>query len=203
MRHPAQTPRHIALRLPKTEGTCPTKEAYNYRLFFRSALPILTKNQWVDHSMSRGALCATLAGGSVPVTVLMKRSGLCKRRHVKYLIIGPSWVGDMVMAQTLFITLRQQDPDAIIDVLAPAWSAPLLERMPEVHTRGSNMPLGHGKLALGTRRQLGKSLIKEGYDQAIVLPNSLKSALIPYWANIPKTYRLERGNALWPAERYP
>nr|WP_283777624.1 lipopolysaccharide heptosyltransferase II [Sansalvadorimonas sp. 2012CJ34-2] len=101
------------------------------------------------------------------------------------MIIGPSWVGDMVMAQTLFITLKQQDPEAIIDVLAPAWSAPLLERMPEVR-KGLDMPLGHGKLDLGTRRQLGKSLISEQYDQAMVLPNSLKSSLVPFWAKIPK-----------------
>ncbi len=91
----------------------------------------------------------------------------------------------MVMAQTLFTTLKNQDADAIIDVLAPAWSAPLLERMPEVR-KGLDMPLGHGKLELGVRRKLGKSLISEYYDQTIVLPNSLKSALIPFWANIPK-----------------
>ncbi len=91
----------------------------------------------------------------------------------------------MVMAQTLFITLKQQDPDAIIDVLAPAWSAPLLERMPEIR-KGLDMPLGHGKLNLGVRKELGKSLISEQYDQAIVLPNSLKSALVPLWARIPK-----------------
>ncbi len=89
------------------------------------------------------------------------------------------------MAQTLFIELRQQDPEAIIDVLAPAWSAPLLARMSEVR-RGLNMPLGHGKREFGVRRKLGKSLISEQYDQAIVLPNSLKSALIPFWARIPK-----------------
>ncbi|WP_281646428.1 lipopolysaccharide heptosyltransferase II [Parendozoicomonas sp. Alg238-R29] len=104
---------------------------------------------------------------------------------MKYLIIGPSWVGDMVMAQTLFTTIKNQDSEAIIDVLAPAWSAPLLERMPEVR-RGLDMPLGHGKLEINVRKQLGKSLIKEKYDQAIVLPNSLKSALIPFFAKIPK-----------------
>ena len=104
---------------------------------------------------------------------------------MKYLIVGPSWVGDMVMAQTLFTTLKQQDKDAVIDVLAPAWSAPLLERMPEVN-RGLDMPLGHGKLEIGVRRQLGKSLTASQYDQAIVLPNSLKSALVPFFAGIPK-----------------
>ena len=103
----------------------------------------------------------------------------------KILIIGPSWVGDMVMAQSLFITLKQQYPDGIIDVLAPAWSLPILERMPEIR-RGIAMPVGHGKLALGMRVQLGRSLQVEHYDQAIVLPNSLKSALIPLFASIPE-----------------
>jgi heptosyltransferase-2 len=51
----------------------------------------------------------------------------------KILIVGPSWVGDMVMAQSLFKVLKQCNPEDIIDVLAPAWSLPLLERMPEVN----------------------------------------------------------------------
>ena len=106
-------------------------------------------------------------------------------KNVKYLIVGPSWVGDMVMAQTLFTTIKSQDKDAVIDVLAPAWSAPLLERMPEVNC-GLDMPLGHGKLEIGVRRQLGKQLADNNYDQAIVLPNSLKSALVPFFASIPR-----------------
>ena len=59
------------------------------------------------------------------------------------LIIGPSWVGDMVMAQSLFKTLAQQQPETRIDVLAPAWSKALLTRMPEVND-AIEMPLGHG-----------------------------------------------------------
>lgn len=102
----------------------------------------------------------------------------------KILVVGPSWVGDMVMAQTLFMLLKQQDPFTQIDVLAPEWSRPLLERMPEV-SRSLVMPIGHGQLRLGDRLQLGKKLQKEQYQQAIVLPNSWKSALIPFWANIP------------------
>lgn len=100
------------------------------------------------------------------------------------LVVGPSWVGDMVMAQSLFKVLRDKDPTCDIDVLAPAWSLPLLERMPEVR-RGIKMPLGHGKLDLKTRYQLGCSLRSQGYQQAILLPNSLKSALVPFWAKIP------------------
>lgn len=99
------------------------------------------------------------------------------------LIIGPSWVGDMVMAQTLFQCLKTRHPDCAIDVLAPEWSRPILERMPEVRAALS-FPLGHGVLELATRRRIGKSLAGR-YDQAILLPNSLKSALVPFFAGIP------------------
>ncbi|HET8711730.1 MAG TPA: lipopolysaccharide heptosyltransferase II [Spongiibacteraceae bacterium] len=101
------------------------------------------------------------------------------------LIVGPAWVGDMVMAQTLFKLLRQQNPALAIDVLAPAWSLPLLARMPEVR-RAIPMPLGHGALELRVRYRLGRKLRAEHYDQAILLPNSFKSALTPWFAHIPK-----------------
>ena len=91
----------------------------------------------------------------------------------------------MVMAQSLFMVLRQLDSDCVIDVLAPDWSRPLLERMPEVR-KAIAMPLGHGKLGLSERRGLGRSLRQEQYDQAYVLPNSFKSAIVPFAAKIPK-----------------
>ncbi|MGI1679669.1 MAG: lipopolysaccharide heptosyltransferase II [Cellvibrionaceae bacterium] len=102
----------------------------------------------------------------------------------RILIIGPAWVGDMVMAQALFILLKRENPNCVIDVLAPAWTNPLLARMPEV-SESFDMPIGHGQLRLGDRFKLGKQL-QNTYQQAIVLPNSLKSALIPWIANIPK-----------------
>ncbi len=91
----------------------------------------------------------------------------------------------MVMAQTLFKLIKRNMPTAQIDVMAPKWSEPLLARMPEVHD-ALVAPFGHGQLHLGKRYQLGKSLRNQRYDQAIVLPNSWKSALIPFCANIPK-----------------
>ena len=102
----------------------------------------------------------------------------------KILIVGPAWVGDMVMAQCLFKLLKQRDPHVVIDVLAPAWSLPLLARMPEV-SLAIVMPLVHGQLGLMERYRLGKRLRANKYDQAIVLPNSFKSALTLWWAAIP------------------
>ena len=90
------------------------------------------------------------------------------------LVIGPSWVGDMVMAQSLFKQLRANDPQAAIDVVAPGWSEGILSRMPEVRP-GVTLRAGHGELALGARRRLGLSLREHGYDRAIVMLTGRRS----------------------------
>ena len=102
----------------------------------------------------------------------------------KILIIGPSWVGDMVLAHSLFQALKNQNPDTIIDVAAPAWTLPLLARMPEV-SHAIALPFKHGQLALLERIQFGRSLKAKGYTQAILLVNSFKSAILPLAAGIP------------------
>ena len=102
----------------------------------------------------------------------------------RVLIIGPSWVGDMVMTQALAKAIKKRQPETRIDMLAPGWSLPIVSRMPEVEN-GLEMPLGHGRFAWSVRRHLGLSLRGHGYDQALVLPRSFKSALVPFHARIP------------------
>jgi heptosyltransferase-2 len=80
--------------------------------------------------------------------------------------------------------LRAREPCAVIDVVGPAWSVPLVPRMPEVR-RGFALAAGHGDLALVARTRLGRSLRGERYDRAIVLPRSFKSALVPWLARVP------------------
>ncbi|SQH15868.1 ADP-heptose--LPS heptosyltransferase 2 [Providencia heimbachae] len=89
------------------------------------------------------------------------------------------------MSQSLYRTIKALHPHAQIDVMAPQWCRPLLAKMPEI-SNAIPMPLGHGVLAIGERRQLGIQLRQNNYDQAIVLPNSLKSALVPFFAKIAK-----------------
>ena len=101
------------------------------------------------------------------------------------LVVGPAWIGDMVMAQSLFKHLRNRWPDRDIDVLAPAATVQLVSRMPEV-SMGILLKQEHGELGLGYRKRLGNSLRGRQYRQAIVLPNSLKSALVPFFADIPE-----------------
>jgi len=87
------------------------------------------------------------------------------------------------MSQPLLARLREKRPGARIDAIAPPWVLPLLARMPEID-EAIAAPFAHGALALGARWRLGRSLRARRYDQAIVLPNSWKSALVPLFADI-------------------
>jgi heptosyltransferase-2 len=89
------------------------------------------------------------------------------------------------MAQALFALIKKHRPDCALDVLAPQWSLPIVARMPQVR-RGIASRTGHGEMGLGKRRRLGHMLRTAGYEQAIVLPRSFKSALIPWFAKIPR-----------------
>ena len=97
------------------------------------------------------------------------------------LIVAPSWIGDAVLSHPLLVRLKEADPSGTIDVLAPPWVLPVHRRMPEV-ARTIENPFGHGALRLGERRRFARSL--DAYDRAYVLPNSFKSALIPWHAGI-------------------
>lgn len=101
----------------------------------------------------------------------------------KILVMGPSWVGDMVLAQGLFKQLKHIRPDCTIDVAAPAWTLPLLARMPEVN-QAIALPFQHKQLAFWQRIKIGRSLRSAGYTQAIILTNSFKSAILPFAAGI-------------------
>ena len=103
----------------------------------------------------------------------------------RVLIVAPSWIGDTVMAQPLFIRLQQRFPGMQLDALAPRWVAPVLQRMPEIAETIDN-PFAHGELSLPARYRLARELAQRDYQRAYILPNSLKSALIPFLAGIPE-----------------
>ena len=102
----------------------------------------------------------------------------------RILVVAPNWIGDALMAQPLLARLRDKQPAAQIDVLAPEWVAPVVRRMPEV-AEVAVAPFRHGPLQLRARWRVGRGLRMRGYDQAIVLPNTWKSALVPFFADIP------------------
>lgn len=102
----------------------------------------------------------------------------------RILVVAPNWIGDALMAQPLLARLRSRTPGAQIDVLAPGWVAPVVRRMAEVDDVIA-VPFRHKALQLGSRWKTARDLKARGYDEAIVLPNSWKSALLPFFAGIP------------------
>lgn len=104
---------------------------------------------------------------------------------MKVLVVAPSWIGDTIMMQPLLTLLKQREAGIHVTVLAPDWSAPLLSRMAEVDAILTN-PFPHGVLNFSARRALGRRLAGTNYQRAYVLPNSWKSALVPYFAGIPE-----------------
>ena len=101
----------------------------------------------------------------------------------RILVVAPNWIGDALMAQPLLARLKQAG--ATLHVLAPEWVSPVARRMAEVDEVIS-VPFRHGALDLGGRWRLSRLLARRGYDRAIVLPNSWKSALVPFLARIPQ-----------------
>ena len=99
------------------------------------------------------------------------------------LLVAPAWVGDAVMSEPLLRRIAAYDQRPV-DVLAPPWVAPVFERMPAVG-KVIPAPFAHGKLDLTGRWQIGRVLKAQGYRNAYVLPNSLKSALPVAFAGIP------------------
>ncbi len=100
------------------------------------------------------------------------------------LVVGPAWVGDMIMCHSLIQRLKTVT-NAHITLLTPPWTLPLVSRMTGVDA-GIELPFGHGQFDLVGRYRLAKSLRKQHYTIAIILPGSWKSALIPALAGIPQ-----------------
>jgi len=109
---------------------------------------------------------------------------------MRVLVVAPNWIGDAVMSLSLIQAIHDdrtlQGPDGEpceVHVLAPAATAPVYLFSPAVRAVQVE-PFVHGQLQWGLRRKVGRSLQGRGFDRAIVLPNSLKSALVPLFARI-------------------
>jgi heptosyltransferase II len=103
---------------------------------------------------------------------------------VRNLVVAPNWIGDAIMAQPLLALLKSNDKNGQIDVLAPAHIVPVFEAMAEVN-EVIVAPQSPGKLQLRERLSLAGRLRRLGYERCYVLPNSMKSALVPWLAGIP------------------
>jgi len=99
------------------------------------------------------------------------------------LVVAPAWVGDTILAQPMLALIRRADPSLAIDLLAPPWTAGLAARLPGVRDV-IEAPFRHGQLGLGARRAVARNVAARGYEKAWILPNSFKSALVPWFAGV-------------------
>ncbi len=98
------------------------------------------------------------------------------------LIIAPQWIGDAVMTEPLLRRLHARGER--LTVAALPWVAPIYRTMPQV-SEILELPFAHGGLQWRERRRIARQL-QGRFETAYVLPNSLKSALVPLWAGIPR-----------------
>jgi heptosyltransferase-2 len=98
------------------------------------------------------------------------------------LVIAPQWIGDAVMTEPLMRRLAARGERLTVGALP--WVAPVYRAMPQVG-EVIEFPFQHGGLQFKARRAIAKQ-VQGRFDAAYVLPNSLKSALLPFLASIPK-----------------
>ena len=98
------------------------------------------------------------------------------------LVIAPQWIGDAVMTEPLLRRLHARGE--ALTVGAVPWVAPVYRAMPQAG-EVIELPFQHGGLQLRDRRRIAKE-VEGRFDIAYVLPNSIKSALLPFLASVPK-----------------
>ena len=96
------------------------------------------------------------------------------------LVIAPQWIGDAVMSEPLLARLAARGE--VLAVAALPWVAPVYRAMPQVGDV-IELPFAHGRLDWSARRRIARELHGK-FDAAYVLPNSFKSALLPFLARI-------------------
>jgi lipopolysaccharide heptosyltransferase II len=123
----------------------------------------------------------------------------------RLVILAPNWLGDAVMALPAIADLRRASPSATIAVAARAAVAPLFALVPGVdETIVLQRPSAIGKVS--GWRTIGAELAGKSFDTALLLPNSMHSAIVAARAGIAERwgYRSSwRGRLLTRAVRRP
>lgn len=101
----------------------------------------------------------------------------------RILVREVNWVGDGVLTLPALTALDRRFPLAEISVLARSWVADLFAGQPAVDRVIRYQPEAHRGL-LGRRRLAGE-IRQQGFDLAVLFPNSLDAALIPWFARVP------------------
>ena len=103
-------------------------------------------------------------------------------RMIRALVIAPQWIGDAVMSEPLLACLAERGER--VSVAALPWVAPVYRAMPSA-SEVIELPFAHARLDAAERWRLARAW-RGRFDRAYVLPNSIKSALLPWLARIPE-----------------
>jgi heptosyltransferase-2 len=103
----------------------------------------------------------------------------------KILIVAPNWIGDAVLSLPVVDACAQFWPEADLTVLARAHVAKLFEAR-KAAIRSVGYQRGHGPGRIGNLLGVGWRLRREKFQLALVLPNSLSSAIVTWLAGVPE-----------------
>ena len=104
---------------------------------------------------------------------------------MKILVRATNWIGDAILSLPALRAISAAFPGASVDVLARPWVSDLYAR--ETGIRRIVPLTGQpGLRDLKFKWAQARALSAEGYDLAVLFPNSFESALLPRLAGIPR-----------------
>jgi len=109
----------------------------------------------------------------------------------KVLICGVNWLGDTVMAMPVVQALKRAHPSSEFTMLVKSGLAPIWAM-----NGSSDRVLGYRPTFAGTLRAAA-DLRKEGFEKAVILPASFRSALMPFLAGVPERVGVAGDGRTW------
>ncbi|MFL6374075.1 MAG: lipopolysaccharide heptosyltransferase II [Pyrinomonadaceae bacterium] len=104
---------------------------------------------------------------------------------MKILVRGTNWIGDAVMSVPALKELRRIFPDAEITLHTRTWAEGIFADAPFIDEL---VTYDKGKWAAKDVYDNSKFLKADGYDLAIIFPNSFESALTSFLSSIPRRF---------------
>jgi len=104
---------------------------------------------------------------------------------MKILVRGTNWIGDAVMSVPALKELRRIFPDAEITLHTRTWAEGIFADAPFIDEL---VTFDKGKWAAKDVYENSQFLKDDGYDLAVILPNSFESALISFLSSIPRRF---------------
>lgn len=109
-----------------------------------------------------------------------------KKEVRRLLVVMPTWLGDCVMATPTLRALRDLFPEAHIKAMVNRNNRPILDATPWIDAFATVRKRRRDPVSLSRRLALG------GFDTAVLLPNSFRTAALVAMAGIPRRVGYDR-----------